>query len=317
LAARGTMPLPQAVLDGLRGIAILWVLAFHLSWLTALQLRLSLSSHTVDLTYLLRSGWLGVELFFFISGFCIFYPYTQHRFGYRPRQTVSDFALRRAFKIFPSYYLSLVVVIVLGPFLFFPSRNIFWQAISHVFFAFNFSSATTTALNGVLWSLAIEVQFYVLFPLICLAFERSAAVTFVAMSAIAVLYRFWSSACCDTTSAVRYQLPAFLDFFACGMLASLIFSYGMSRGINTEGSSKAWWTLASVASLTAVIVLVRYVPDAIGRGDALFYLAAAFLILAVTTAFSKSWWQGIFSNKILVFLSLFPTICTFITSSSQ
>jgi len=300
------------VLDGLRGIAILWVLAFHLSWLTAIQWHVSFGGQAFDLTYLLRTGFLGVELFFFISGFCIFYPYAQHAFGFRPYQTLGDFAFRRAIKIVPSYLLSLLFVAALAPVLFFPSQNLAWQLISHVLFIFNFSAATVSALNGVLWSLAIEVQFYLLFPLLCRAFQRSAIVTFTGLSAIAIVYRFWSTACCDSTSIVHYQLPAFLDFFACGMLGAQIYCYGISRRFSEDVRSMRWWTVAAVASLIALTAFVRYVlwgfylqnPNGVDRADILFYLGVGFLVLTITTAFAGRTWQSLLSNKPLVFMSV-------------
>src|SRR5690349_23354827 len=84
-------------LDGLRGIAILLVLAFHFTPLTG-PLR--------SMVHVFQLGWTGVDLFFVLSGYLItgiLVDTIGHRYYYR------NFIVRRCLRIFPAYYLSLVI----------------------------------------------------------------------------------------------------------------------------------------------------------------------------------------------------------------
>src|SRR5690349_12055072 len=100
-------PSPQrlSVLDALRGIAALGVCWYHFTNgnKTFLPEGVLKSSGTF--------GWLGVEMFFVISGFII--PYALHRSGYR----ISDygtFILKRIIRLDPPYLVAILIVIALG-----------------------------------------------------------------------------------------------------------------------------------------------------------------------------------------------------------
>jgi peptidoglycan/LPS O-acetylase OafA/YrhL len=97
------------VVDRLRGIAILLVLLFHywqLSWWT---IPIPGLPEQDNLEFVQVAGYLGVELFFFISAFCLFYPHAKAMFGAGPVPTLKHFYYRRAIKIVPSYLLALFV----------------------------------------------------------------------------------------------------------------------------------------------------------------------------------------------------------------
>ncbi len=93
-------------IDGLRGIAILLVLFYHtwlFSWFTPAVAVLGVS---LPVDVLPRNGYLGVDLFFTISGFVLFFPHALRALGGGGAQNLRDYAFRRFIKIVPSYVLA-------------------------------------------------------------------------------------------------------------------------------------------------------------------------------------------------------------------
>ena len=147
------------VLDGLRGVAILLVVSFHGLYTN------SESGMAAKLAgYVIAAGWMGVPIFFVLSGFLISYPLFQKRrtnplFWYQ-----RGYAWRRVGKILPPFYLSILLFI---PFY-------WWQFHDPAYL----SSAWKWALglgnfipispyfNGVYWSLLVESHYYILLPIL-------------------------------------------------------------------------------------------------------------------------------------------------------
>jgi peptidoglycan/LPS O-acetylase OafA/YrhL len=299
------------VIDGLRGIAILAVVWFHFHQLSGLPAHFDIGNTRIDFSFLQGSGYLGVELFFFISGFVLFYPYAKYVFEAAAKPTVREFIYRRFIKIVPSYYLSIVLVVALGPLMFFPSHVTDHSIVSHLAFVHNFFSSDVTGLNAVLWSLPIEVQFYLIFPLLCVAFVRWPVLTAIAMSAVAIAYRYWSTACCVTDHAfLRYQVPEFADFFALGMLCSYL--YVKARAQKPLWALRPEWATMSVLVAGSLIVLMlRNVFAPLGptgglganRPEQLFYLAVLIFWFSLSSLLASNWWRVFLSNRVLVFFA--------------
>ncbi|MBV8280852.1 MAG: acyltransferase, partial [Candidatus Eremiobacteraeota bacterium] len=150
--AVASAPQPDArldVLDGLRGIAILMVVWWHLwlfSWLTP---YINLFGHQSSILLIVPgTGLMGVELFFFLSGFVLFFPYARHLFEGKPLQTVKHFAERRFLKIVPSYVIAFVAAaLLIGQFT--SPLNALWQTVAHLLFIHIFWIDTWVGVNGV------------------------------------------------------------------------------------------------------------------------------------------------------------------------
>ena len=156
-------------LDGLRGVAILLVLSFHF---VNNQLVSTSSSVGKILARVTSFGWVGVDLFFVLSGFLIGSILLRNRLSLRFFRT---FYIRRFVRIVPNYYLLLLVFMLLRK-LPVVAENHFmsgggeipiWSyfAMVHNIFMANLNSLGNDAIS-VTWSIGIEEQFYILFPII-------------------------------------------------------------------------------------------------------------------------------------------------------
>lgn len=136
-----------AELDGIRGIAILLVLMIHLALMPGLP---------APLFAIAGSGWAGVDLFFVLSGFLItgILLKSKGESGY-----FRTFYWHRTLRIFPLYYAFLLITL---PFAFEVQQIAYWLYLG------NFLNATGSAIPFMnhFWSLAIEEQFYWIWPLV-------------------------------------------------------------------------------------------------------------------------------------------------------
>jgi peptidoglycan/LPS O-acetylase OafA/YrhL len=152
-----------AALDGLRGVAILSVMLYHFTGgYNGANPALRLWSFIAD------AGWMGVDLFFALSGFLITgILYDTAQAGHK----VKNFYARRALRIFPLFYAVLFALMLLTPVLHFHWRAehlfyFFYLSNVAVLFAPNFQPPSHWINLGHLWSLAVEEQFYMLWPFI-------------------------------------------------------------------------------------------------------------------------------------------------------
>jgi peptidoglycan/LPS O-acetylase OafA/YrhL len=138
-------------------------------------------------------GWLGVEIFFVISGFII--PYSLHRAGYQP-WNYPMFLLKRVIRLDPPYLVAVIVAIAAGvlaagsasyqgaPFQLSVPQVLLHFAYLNAFFGYPW-------VNGVFWTLAIEFQYYVavglLFPMIAHPALRWRTALFLLLGVLAML----------------------------------------------------------------------------------------------------------------------------------
>jgi peptidoglycan/LPS O-acetylase OafA/YrhL len=286
------------VLDGLRGVAILMVVCFHLwqqSWLDlgrALHLP-------IDIYFFPLAGFLGVELFFFLSGFCL---------ALTPMTSGRVYFLRRAWKIVPSYLLALVVAFAFSA----HDRNAF-QLLTHLTFTHSWFFETHYGISGVLWSLAVEVQFYCLLPLIAPTFRRHPFLLFGGLALVAFLWRLYVSgrfgADSHALTMALNQLPGVLDLFGLGMLAAWAVQKLHER---EKPLLPTWaWCLLAIAALCGFVLLLKnvqsitYTPGGIPRwqADWRFVFGLDCTLLAVASTFAPRLWQRVIANPVLTFFA--------------
>ena len=113
----------------------------------------------------LTFGYLGVAIFFVVSGFCIHLSHEGSR-----EKSFSTFYLRRFFRIYPPYLAALLIFALVFPTTRLSLHSQFsanlYQLITHLFLVYNFDSVTYHGINPAFWSIAVEVQLYLLYPLL-------------------------------------------------------------------------------------------------------------------------------------------------------
>ncbi len=156
-----------AALDGVRAIAALMVVTLHVNEAAGVPWKVN---QDPLLTTVAVFGRMGVDLFFVLSGFLLFMPYAKALLFQEKWPSPRTFYLRRMFRIWPGYYVSLFAMI------FFFNRQYLqpdhWKRLGlFLTFFMDLSPQTWQMLNGPFWTLAIEWQFYMLLPLIALYFS--------------------------------------------------------------------------------------------------------------------------------------------------
>lgn len=205
----------------MRGVAVLLVLWYHIweiSWLPA-------PFHWLQ--WIPETGFIGVPLFFFLSGFVITFPFVRAQVAGERLPTWGHFAWRRFIKIVPSYLLSIAIAYAIGYAATQHAGAAPWEElVTHLLFIHTWWDTTYGSINGVLWTLAIEVEFYLVFPLVWWCFMRRPILTFVAMLVIAMSWRIWAARCCFSYEMpfLVENLPGYIDIFASGMLSAWIFA---------------------------------------------------------------------------------------------
>jgi peptidoglycan/LPS O-acetylase OafA/YrhL len=298
-----------AALDGLRGLAILLVVWFHVWEITWLRADVPVFGRTLNFNWIAEDGFAGVDLFFFISGFCLFLPYVRTLFDGRPPQRLGVFAYRRFVKIVPSYVFAIALIIGFGWAKFASPGDEFKAIGLHLLFIHTFWDDSYGSINGVLWSLGTEVQFYVVFPLVCAAALRKPLATFAALACIAAGYRIAVAGDADVVYRIS-RLPGALDLFGSGMLCAYAYRRIATRAPRLA-ARRLIWTLVALAGFGAFGALLGSVYQArlfpewpsawlvYGRSG----FAAAFFIATLGTLFAVPLWQRILGNRLLVFLA--------------
>lgn len=168
-------------MDGLRGLAILLVMAHHATfWGTAMGRGWQVTSVVFG-----TIGYIGVHLFLIVSGFCLFYPLVKHGGPMRALDW-RVFAIRRLKRICPPYYAAIAIAVGVqlallqtagwAAFLTAHHKPILtvdpWDILSHVVFAHNLLPAYSGTIDGAFWSIGLEMQLYLVFPLVVLLVAR-------------------------------------------------------------------------------------------------------------------------------------------------
>jgi peptidoglycan/LPS O-acetylase OafA/YrhL len=212
-------------LTGIRGVAALWVFAYHLWQVTgAGQLRVG----GLDLAAFAATGHLGVDLFFVLSGFLLGMPFVRARMGHAVAPSIGRFWRHRIRRVLPAYWFQLSVLLMVAAIASGESPIGWGEGLLHLALAFNVI-ANESLLNPVWWSLPVEWNFYLILPLLALGLARGSGRPWLVPAAILFALGFrlacWASVFVlgDTdASFARWiiQLPARVDQFAIGIGAA-------------------------------------------------------------------------------------------------
>lgn len=241
-------------LDGLRGLAVLAVMACH------------------TLYRPLALGWMGVPLFFALSGFLITGILLRAKDEPHYFRT---FYKRRAVRIFPIYYLFVAVSFIVGTYLAMPTKDL-WRAVIYIqnYRIPGEPQQIPGFFGGHTWSLAVEEQFYLIWPLLAWWLSPRAllrcCLVLVAGALAFRLYAFETSG--DPGLWILYGwLPSNIDCLASGAIVAVLYHEGRLRP-----GPLAWGMAAGAAALLALILNLSW--DAWQTSDIWLHVRANVLL---------------------------------------
>ena len=220
-------------LDGLRAIAILLVLARHASLPFEAGISDSIAGAQGFIWSVLRNGWLGVDLFFVLSGFLIARTLDRERLKGWNHGFPSAYLKKRILRTFPLYY-AIIVICTLGVI---PGYSVtverpLYEIAVHALFLQDYLG---TNILVPLWSLATEEKFYLLAPFLVAfiwrvdnAWARMGVLAMLLLASVGARALNWALQSPDSYSAFFWQVRA--PFHGCldGLLVGVI-SFEVSR----------------------------------------------------------------------------------------
>jgi len=306
-SARGsTQPGQILTLDGLRGVAILLV-CFHHQTLLPLEGGSALDHWFARLFYV---GWCGVDLFFVLSGFLITGLLLDAR---GDPHYFRNFYARRTLRIFPLYYAVVFFSLIILPHLpFVPAEKAqnfgridgdeiwYWTYLSN--FAIAKAGQWRHGILDISWSLAIEEQFYLMWPLVVATLGRKALLRVCAgLVVLAPLSRLALFAGGASPLAAYVLTPARLDTLAIGALLAIASRSpgGLSpwlpaargAGAVLAGALGVWFLAAGGLDPMRPVFLVL--------GFSLLALGFGALLVLVVSAQPGSLLHAVFASRVL------------------
>ena len=307
-------------LDGLRFLAIVPVVLFHATMSLYLKHAESGGAQVsaIDgsqgdavfrspLGWIASHGFLGVQLFFLISGFVVTLPFARHHLLGAPAPRLQAFYLKRLTRIEPPYVIALCLfglgVLAVAP------EN---------FRIADFASGLVylrTALFGnepwaffISWSLEIEVQFYLLVPLLAMVFAIRSAVARRAIlimaiavgAAYAAHVRLASSEAAPLGGPLQHGkwLGSEIAFFLAGMLVADLWTDREER--TGARSSRLAWDVLALVGVVGIAASYRMLelPAPLGAATAMLSLIGGLVLLALG-AFRGRIVRAVLSNPVV------------------
>lgn len=247
--------------DILRVFSVFMVAWFHIWQQSWLNPGFHIGKVYLDLQQIVRHGYMMVDEMLLLSGFLLALPWARHHIRGDAQQTPEDFYRRRFWRIVPSYYLTVLIMLyawALPHGAYSSARFLAKDLWAHLTFTHTFFYETylLTPLSAVLWTLAVEVQFYILWPLIARTFVKYPGKTCFMLFLLSFTYRAWVYGEPDCSMYFN-QLPAQLDLYACGMLAAMFYARLEAEG---KPSPRVRKLLAPAGMMVgiAVMLLIMY-----------------------------------------------------------
>ncbi len=290
-------------IDGMRGVAAFYVVIQHCCTLMDPYFRFQRQGAQPGWMGMIMApfwyGHLAVAAFITISGFCL-----QWSLEERSKGKLTDylkFMQRRCRRILPPYYACLAFSLLTCWLITSKQKGMPWaiylpvnpeNVLSHIFMIHNLRPDWMYKINGVLWSIAIEFQLYLLFPCLVIllnSIKKNVFIGFVLMSTVAISL--------TATLPVSKLYLWFIPLFFVGMTAARI----CKRPLNLALSK---WSPYLGFGLVIVGVALQSVTDSIVIKDLSFGLGTAFLLLA-GVAHPHQKWLAFFEWKPVLFVGTF------------
>ncbi len=244
-------------MDGLRFVAIAMVILFHVNgYLTAKSPLYRASAPPSDwLAQAALVGFRGVELFFVISGFILGLPFAAHYLKGSAAVNLRKYYLRRLTRLEPPYIVALLVLFILAVSIHGrPAASFYPHLAASLFYLHSLLYGTFSPAMGVAWSLEIEVQFYLLVPLLTLLFAiKSRALRRASLSIIIVVTLTAQALFLHHSPRASLSILAYVQFFLVGFLLADIYlaSWGEAPRRNLG------WDLVAMAGWPLLFVILR------------------------------------------------------------
>ncbi len=315
----GSIPGYIYALDGLRAVSIILIFIFH-SWQQSwifFQIPLKNGKYLLNLTLFQRYGYIALDAFFVLSGFCLFYPIARAMFGESKQIGWKEFYIKRIRRIIPGYWLMLILLLIFPALSYHPfdmssATEMLKQYGLHALCLHIYNKSTTMTVIGTAWTLGIEVAFYVFFPLIVKPFKKHPVISLIVMFIIGQGTRLFSAFFLMDTSNTYQAIPlAYTDIFGLGMMCA----YLVVKCRHKLDMSRLKWfmTALSVVCLVGVYYFTKWMNlNTVNGLDASVYfrwffriiLSAIFAVFIFATAYSIDLWsRRVWGNRFFVYIS--------------
>lgn len=277
-------------MDGLRFAAIGMVVLFHLNGYLTVKSKSYYPVAPSDwLTQAALVGFRGVELFFVISGFILGLPFAAHYLKDAPPVKLSKYYLRRLTRLEPPYFVAtLFFFLLLLAFKEQTAGALYPHLAASLSYLHDLIYGYPSTIIGVAWSLEIEVQFYLLVPLLTLLFAvqrpwvRRFSFVAIILVVLAVQALFLRQSPRASLSILGY-----LQFFLVGFLLADMFLTSWKEAPKRN----LYWDLAGLAGWPLLLLMLQFrgLTHWLFPGMLFVLYCAAFRGLLINRIFTNRW----------------------------
>ncbi len=325
-------------LDTLRGLAVAFVVIYHIwrfSNSIPLPMQAQIGSVNIQIFWdkFISGMGDGVDIFFVLSGFLLSLPWHKAYYAHKPKPSVSVYFRRRFIRIVPPFWFMLTLIL-----LFWTNNHIAWNIVAggrqildivatYLFMHQLFPETSSLwGVNGAMWTLTIEMIFYIVLPLLVRAFigkrwifglAISGVISFLylylAKYSLQPLFQFYSSSvaqyhvpAANIRMFMGHQFPSVLVEFGIGMTLANYYVYRETHPHTPLVQLLDKQLYAGIASIAGIILLVYslYTTE-FTSSNTLLYLTNSFTAaMAAALLIFGSFHASQFAQSIYGFLPL-------------